>query len=207
MTTIEQIKAEIERLKGQLIRGACAAQIEMETNCKEEAYDEVLSFLSTLESEKPMNTEELKEEIDRLWESFADEMEGPHNLFDIYARLARHFAKWGAEHASGSSEIPNDLEEAAKEYAKTAFKKPYSDNPDEEVTIVEPDKYAGFIAGAKWQKEHSMSAEEVLIRAGLKPYKDGNQWCILAGDNIQEGICGFGDTIDEALYQFLMEVL
>lgn len=57
------------------------------------------------------------------------------------------------------------------------------------------------------QKEHSMSAEEVLVRAGLKPYKDGNQWCILAGDNIQEGICGFGDTIDEALYQFLMEVL
>lgn len=57
------------------------------------------------------------------------------------------------------------------------------------------------------QKEHSMSAEEVLARAGLKPYKDGNKWCILVGDNIQEGICGFGDTIDEALYQFLMEIL
>ena len=41
----------------------------------------------------------------------------------------------------------------------------------------------------------------------MKPYKDGNQWCILAGNNIQEGICGFGDTIDEALYQFLKEVL
>ena len=57
------------------------------------------------------------------------------------------------------------------------------------------------------QKEQPMSAEEVLIRAGLKPYRDGNQWCVLAGGNIQEGICGFGDTIDEALYQFLMEVL
>lgn len=57
------------------------------------------------------------------------------------------------------------------------------------------------------QKEHSMSAEEVLARAGLKPYKDGNQWCILAGDNIQDGICGFGDTIDDALYEFLKEVL
>ena len=54
------------------------------------------------------------------------------------------------------SEIPNDLEEAAKEYAKTTFKKPYSGNPDEEVTIVEPDKYAGFIAGAKWQKGQMM---------------------------------------------------
>ena len=57
------------------------------------------------------------------------------------------------------------------------------------------------------QKEQKPTAEEVLVKAGLKPYKDGNQWCILAGDNIQEGICGFGDTIDEALYQFLMEVL
>ena len=57
------------------------------------------------------------------------------------------------------------------------------------------------------QKEQSVSAEEVLARAGLKPYKDGNKWCILAGDNIQEGICGFGDTIDEALYEFLKEVI
>lgn len=66
---------------------------------RESAYDAILSFLSTLEkSEKPMNLEDLEEEINRLWESFADEMEGPHNLFDIYARLARHFAEWGAEH-------------------------------------------------------------------------------------------------------------
>ena len=57
------------------------------------------------------------------------------------------------------------------------------------------------------QKEQPISAEEVLARAGLKPYKDGNQWCILAGDNIQEGICGFGDTIEDALYEFLKEVL
>ena len=57
------------------------------------------------------------------------------------------------------------------------------------------------------QKEQPISAEEVLARAGLKPYKDGNKWCILAGDNIQEGICGFGDTIEDALYEFLMEVL
>lgn len=53
--------------------------------------------------------------------------------------------------------FPSNLEEAAKEYAKTTFKRPYSDNPDEEVTIVEPDKYAGFIAGAKWDREQMMS--------------------------------------------------
>lgn len=52
MTTAElltAIRAEIERLKEQLIRGACAAQIEMETDCKDEAYNEILSFLDTFE--------------------------------------------------------------------------------------------------------------------------------------------------------------
>lgn len=56
-----------------------------------------------------------------------------------------------------SVESQKELDEAAREYAKTTFKKPYSDNPDEEVTIVEPDKYAGFIAGAKWDREQMMS--------------------------------------------------
>lgn len=26
------------------------------------------------------------------------------------------------------------------------------------------------------------------------PYKDGDQWCALYGENLQEGIAGFGDT-------------
>ena len=94
MTIIEKIKAEIERRKSLLIQHSkLTYDLILETFIKE--YDDLLSFLSTLE--EPVS-EELEEEIDRLWESFADEMEGPHNLFDIYARLARHFAEWGAEH-------------------------------------------------------------------------------------------------------------
>lgn len=72
--------------------------------------------------------------------------------------------------------------------------------------ILEPKNQKRMLDWLERQKVPSMSATEVLVRAGLKPYKDGDQWCILAGDNIQEGICGFGDTIDDALYQFLMEV-
>ena len=37
---------------------------------------------------------------------------------------------------------------------------------------------------------------------GVKPYKDGNQWCFLYGENIQEGVCGFGDTIRDAAIDF-----
>ena len=32
--------------------------------------------------------------------------------------------------------------------------------------------------------------------------KDGDQWCALLGDNIQEGVCGFGDTPADAMWQF-----
>jgi hypothetical protein len=51
MTDKEQIRAEIERLKSKLVRGACAAGIAMETNCKEEAYNEVLAFIDSLPAE------------------------------------------------------------------------------------------------------------------------------------------------------------
>lgn len=105
---ISKIKAEIERLKGQLIRGACAAQIEMETNCKEEAYDELLSFLSTLESEKPI-IPDLEKELARFYlkdlcGSEKDEIPKAtlhHNfpiMWDDLRDLAHHFAQWGAEH-------------------------------------------------------------------------------------------------------------
>lgn len=68
-----------------------------------------------------------------------------------------------------SVETRKELDEAAEEYAKTTFKKPYSDNPDEEVTIVEPDKYVGFIAGAKWDREQ-MLKEAVEGEVVLNPF-------------------------------------
>ena len=37
---------------------------------------------------------------------------------------------------------------------------------------------------------------------GLKPFKDGNQWCFLFGDNIQDGIAGFGYTVEDAAIDF-----
>lgn len=42
---------------------------------------------------------------------------------------------------------------------------------------------------------------------GVKPFKDGNQWSFLYGDNIQEGIVGFGDTIYEAACNFYEQIM
>ena len=43
---------------------------------------------------------------------------------------------------------------------------------------------------------------QCITALGIKPFKNGNLWCFLYGDNIQEVICGFGDTIDEAARNF-----
>ena len=55
------VVAEIEKLKGQLLRGACSSQIAMETCCKEEAYNEILSYLDTLEM-KEVNIAEMADD-------------------------------------------------------------------------------------------------------------------------------------------------
>jgi hypothetical protein len=40
-----------------------------------------------------------------------------------------------------------------------------------------------------------------------KVFPDGNQWCALYGENLQEGVCAFGDTPAKASVQFDIEWL
>lgn len=49
--------------------------------------------------------------------------------------------------------------------------------------------------------------EDFNLFSILKPkiFKDGNQWCVLYGDNIQEGIAGFGETPHEAILNWNKE--
>ena len=42
----------------------------------------------------------------------------------------------------------------------------------------------------------------IVTMYGLRPFKDGDQWCYLLGKNIQEGVCGFGKTPYEAAQNF-----
>ncbi len=37
---------------------------------------------------------------------------------------------------------------------------------------------------------------------GLKPFKDGDQWCVLYGGDLQDGIAAFGETPEKAIYNF-----
>ena len=54
--------------------------------------------------------------------------------------------------------------------------------------------------------DYSVSVEvaEYNLVSILKPkiYKDGDQWCVLYGDNLQDGVCGFGETPYRAVLDF-----
>jgi len=47
-----------------------------------------------------------------------------------------------------------------------------------------------------------IQAPSVLYRPAI--FKDGDQWCALYGENIQDGVAGFGDTPGLACQAFNM---
>lgn len=47
-----------------------------------------------------------------------------------------------------------------------------------------------------------MLRASVLYQSSLKISRDGNQYCVLMGDNLQEGVAGFGKTLLKALHNF-----
>ena len=48
-------------------------------------------------------------------------------------------------------------------------------------------------------------ALEEWLGQNTKASRDGNQVCVLFGDNLQEGFAGFGDTEQDAIDDFLEE--
>lgn len=50
----------------------------------------------------------------------------------------------------------------------------------------------------------AVEVEEFNLVSLLKPriFIDGNQWCVLHGENLQDGVAGFGDSPILAIYSF-----
>lgn len=40
---------------------------------------------------------------------------------------------------------------------------------------------------------------------GLKPFKDGDHFCVLLGEDLQSGIAAFGKTLEDAMWKFEAE--
>ena len=51
-----------------------------------------------------------------------------------------------------------------------------------------------------YQRSCDMQAPSMMWRPRI--FIDGNQWCALYGDNIQDGVAGFGDTPEKAMSDF-----
>lgn len=70
------------------------------------------------------------------------------------------------------------------------------------------DRYNDEVHNLTFQNQSIMNRlveqETMNLFSILKPTlkKDGNQWCVLYGDNLQEGICGFGNTPYLAIIDF-----
>lgn len=101
MTIIEQIKAEIDKLYGEYKDKfhQCGDQYHLGLI---DGLDMAERVLDSLESEKPMQ-EGLEQEIIKCWQEWISpsneqSVEGVLPLSE-FAFYARHFAKWGAEHA------------------------------------------------------------------------------------------------------------
>lgn len=50
----------------------------------------------------------------------------------------------------------------------------------------------------------AVEREEINLVAtiGLKPFIDGDKWCVLWGENIMNGVAGFGETPYAAVLDF-----
>ncbi len=60
---------------------------------------------------------------------------------------------------------------------------------------IEYSKHLGII-------REDMSKPSVLYQQSLKISIDGDMYCVLMGENLQEGIAGFGKTLQEAMDKF-----
>jgi len=52
----------------------------------------------------------------------------------------------------------------------------------------------------QWNAAQCAQLPSVLYRPRLMA--DGTKWCALYGENLQEGVAGFGDTPAEAMHEF-----
>lgn len=162
---LAKIKAEIERLKTvQLKRIQEGDLVDAEPYDKIEAYNELLSFISTLESKKPVNREMREKDFDNECHRYFNGMTPEQFLNTPNTVIARHFAQWGYLRAAEKADeieynrqraeesVPKDLEEAAERFSKNVSNGLYF-----------RDLRVGFIAGAKWQKEQDEKEQADLF--------------------------------------------
>jgi len=159
---LQKIREEVERLKSNLMYGACSSQIAMETRCKEEAYNEVLAILDSLQ-EEPVSKEIGDYDHKAVMESLCPQLKEEPTIPDI---VDEHF-----DEMLGEEPVSEDLEIAANEWdAKASFTPFYMVLDDKGNPYGVRQDYTthaeSFKAGAKWQKQQDTKILESIITNG-----------------------------------------
>jgi len=63
-----------------------------------------------------------------------------------------------------------------------------------------------LLTGAYGEVLETHAMWECITALGAKLSKDGNMYSFLWGDNLQDGICGFGETVFKAAWDFYTNV-
>lgn len=143
----DKLKSKIEGLKSNLIHGACSSQIAMETCCKEEAYNEVLAILNSMQEEHKLKPK-FQEGNKIVYVGERKELDtDEHTILYVYDDM--YVTTWGKkipfkfqdDYQLVEEHVSEELEQAAVE----AFKEIVDDERNSFLEI--------FKAGATWQKE------------------------------------------------------
>lgn len=210
MRLIEKIKAEIERRK-----------THAETMRERGAYIDLLSFIESMEKETelPIDKDKCvpgKDYIPVEWVDLCEQF-GKWKIVKCeqpevdLEKAARHvYESWMGgtmDHVRrdmvtlGTVLNAKELVSRDKKLLELAKKQLIPEFTATHYKEVQQARKEG-----KAEAEYMMGqVEEVLLimaEKGLIPFKDGNAWCILLGENLQEGVSGFGDTIIEAAMDF-----
>lgn len=172
---VQKIREEVEKLKSQLLRGACFSQIAMETICKEEAYDEVIAILDTMQ-EEPVSKDLEKAAANSYYH---------HHAFAIEAFIEG--ANWQKKQDDHPLTIAHMAGvEEGKDLMKQGEQKP-AENGEPILTEFEAELYTtfsdiwqGYMLGkeinvAEVVKEHSAELLEAANKQKLAEWGDENE--------------------------------
>ena len=167
MTDKEFFRKEVEKLKSQLLRGACSSQIAMETRCKEEAYNEMLAILDTMQ-EEPVS-EELEEAADNALSNVLN----THEIVNVRSCLDmfRFGAKWQkAKDESTTEDLGEYINKLSKQFPEVSFAK---------LSRI-------AVRVSKWQKEQMIA--KAVDGYVIKDVEEGNGDFLLSADYLSKNM-------------------
>lgn len=179
---IQKIREGIEKLKSNLIHGACSSQVAMENHCKEEAYNEVLAILDSMQEEPVSGLDNGDMPIER-WKQAVEAASNQRNyrsskgLTETRDDYFVDGVQWADEHPKKEhvseewiEELRTKLDSMSKEDFKKVFDKYAIDFNEEPVSDELIDVAKQYV------KEHVIGIDKVTFSIATDMFISGAKW-------------------------------